>query len=80
MRLVQQQSYLLFVLARILRTCAAVERVDADATSTSRCSTGGGTAAAATALLESNYRVELEATIPSPLIDPHQVHPSIIIS
>eukprot|EP00903_Cladosiphon_okamuranus_P016301 g15033.t1 len=72
MRLVQRRSCLSFVLAHLLRTCAGVERVDADATSTSRCSTGGGAAAAATALLESNYRAELEATIPSPLIDPHQ--------
>jgi len=34
---------------------------------------GAGAAAAATALLEDNYRVELGATIPSPLIDSHQV-------
>ena len=34
---------------------------------------GTGAAAAATALLENNYRVEIEATIPSPLIDSHQV-------
>eukprot|EP00752_Nemacystus_decipiens_P014671 g13067.t1 len=81
MLLARHLSHLLYVL-HIFRTFAAVERVDATSTSrsTPRCSTGGGggggggggAAAAATALLESNYRVELEATIPSPLIDAHQ--------
>lgn len=59
----------------VLSVAAAVQR--ADATSTSQGYPGGGPAAAATALLESNYRVELEATIPSPLIDPHQVYTRI---
>lgn len=84
MLLVQRVSYLyVVVLIHLLRTCAAAgERVDdallSTSTSTSRptshCSlAGGGAAAAATALLERNYRADLEATIPSPLIDPHQV-------
>ena len=76
MLLVRHLSYL-YVLVHILRTCSAVERVDETSTSRSRsisrCSAGGGATAAATALLENNYRVELEATIPSPLIDAHQV-------